>query len=92
MRTIFGLVALMLFGLASQTFALERFDIVTTAELEVLLENRHNGVTDFLLVNGLDEIIYRQNSIPGSINLPWSQVPEMAARLGSDKDKLIITY
>jgi hypothetical protein len=72
--------------------AMERFELITTHELEQMLAQRHQGEIDFILVNSLDEIIYRHNSIPGSINLPWSRVNELAGRLGTDKDKLIITY
>jgi 3-mercaptopyruvate sulfurtransferase SseA len=72
--------------------AMERFELITTQELEQMLVQRQMGEIDFVLVNSLDEIIFRSNSIPGSVNVPWSRVNEVADRLGSDKDKLIITY
>ncbi len=71
---------------------MERFDIVTTHELQQMLEKRSQGDIDFLLVNTLDEIIFRHSAIPGSINLPWSQVSTNAAALGADKNKMIVTY
>jgi 3-mercaptopyruvate sulfurtransferase SseA len=73
-------------------FALERFDIITTEEMKQMLEDRAAGIADFVLVNALDEIVYRDSSIPGSVNVPWSKVDETAYRLGDDKNKLIVTY
>ncbi len=72
--------------------AMDRFDIVTTQQLKQMLDDRRLNKTDFILVNSLDEIIFRNSSIPGSINLPWSRVKESASILGEDKDKLIVTY
>ena len=72
--------------------AMDRFELITTQELEQMLAQRHQGEVDFVLVNSLDEIIFRNNSIPGSVNVPWSRVHEYAGRLGTDKDKLIVTY
>jgi 3-mercaptopyruvate sulfurtransferase SseA len=66
--------------------------LVTTQELEQMLAQRQRGEIDFVLVNSLDEIIYRHHSIPGSVNVPWSRVDELAGRLGTDKNRLIITY
>lgn len=71
---------------------MERFDIVTTEEMKQMLEDRAAGLTDFVLVNSLDEIIFRHSSIPGSVSLPWSRIEKVAHRLGNDKDKLIIIY
>ncbi len=82
--------ALLLFNPAA--FAMERFDIVTTEEMKQMLEDRAAGLTDFVLVNSLDEIIFRHSSIPGSVSLPWSRIEKVAHRLGNDKDKLIIIY
>jgi hypothetical protein len=72
--------------------AMERFELITTLELEQMLAQRQRGEIDFVLVNSLDEIIYRHNSIPGSVNVPWSRVDELVGRLGTDKDRLIVTY
>lgn len=77
---------------ASASLALERFDIVTTEEMKQMLDDRAAGKTDFILVNSLDEIIFRSVSIPGSVNLPWYSAKELTNRLGEDKHKLIITY
>ena len=71
---------------------MDRFDIITTQQLKQMLDDRRLNKTDFILVNSLDEIIFRNSSIPGSINLPWSRVKESASILGEDKDKLIVTY
>ncbi len=72
--------------------ALERFNIVSTQELEQLLRQRGSGSVDFILVNSLDEIIFRDAHIPGSINIPLSHVDELIDRLGTDRDKLIVPY
>lgn len=76
----------------SPALALQRFDIVTTKQMKQMLDDRTAGKVDFLLVNALDEVIYRNSSIPGSINVPWSRVSAVTDRLGTDKNKLIITY
>ena len=72
--------------------AMNRFELITTQELEQMLAQRQRGEIDFVLVNALDEIIYRNNAIPGSVNVPWSRVNELIGRLGTDRDKLIVTY
>ena len=77
---------------ALPALAMERFEIITTEQLEQLLIQRKEGKTDFVLMNALDEIIYKNVSIPESINVPWSRIDETVDRLGSDKNKLVITY
>ena len=72
--------------------AMERFDLVTTQELEQMLNARQKGEIDFLLVNVLDEIVFRNVTIPGSINIPWNLIHEKVHLLGDDPDKLIVTY
>ncbi len=86
------LVILGVFALVDTSFSFERFDIVTTAEMQELLDNRKKGTIDFILVNSLDRIIYREHSIPESINIPLSEIGTHLSLLGTDKDKLIITY
>ncbi len=78
--------------ISSAVSAMDRFDIVTTQQLKQMLDDRRLNKADFILVNSLDEIAFRNSSIPGSINLPWSRVKESASILGKDKDKLIVTY
>ena len=73
-------------------FALERFDIVTTEELEWMLAQREAGKVDFVLMNTLDELIFKDRSIPHSVNVPWSRIDDTIGRLGSDKNKLVISY
>ena len=85
----FAIIILLLSPAAS---AMDRFDIVTTQQLKQMLDDRRLNKADFILVNSLDEIVFRNSSIPGSINLPWSSVKESASILGEDKDKLIVTY
>ena len=92
MKNRVAALVLMLLSISVSSVALERFDIVTTQELERLLAQRQAGETDFVLVNALDEMIYRHTSIPGSINLPWSRMDQLVHRLGPDRNKLIITY
>ncbi len=76
----------------TSAFSMERFGIVTTEELKQMLDARQTGKLDFVLVNGLDEIVFRDSAIPGSVNIPWSNVDENASKLGPDRHKLIITY
>lgn len=72
--------------------ALDRFDIITTQELEQMLKLRNQGKTDFVLVNSLDEIIFRHASIPGSINIPWYKVGDTIHQAGDDPEKLLVMY
>ena len=78
--------------LPPNSFALERFEIFTTTEMMQLLQDREHGKIDFLLVNSLDEMIYRHASIPGSVNIPLGKFQNYAHKLGNDRDKLIIPY
>jgi len=71
---------------------MERFDIITTVEMKQMLNDRESGKIDFLLVNALDKMIYNNASIPGSINIPLGSYKKYAAKLGIQKDKLIIPY
>lgn len=82
----------LLFAISRDAGALERFDLVTTEQLERLLAERNSDEIDFLLINTLDELIYRDESIPGSINIPWSRIDSRHTELGPDKNTLIITY
>lgn len=92
MRFFMGLVIVFLLVISATCHALERFDIITTEELEQMLAQRADGKLDFVLINALDEIIFRNASIPGSVNVPWSRVDETIDRLGNDRDKLMLTY
>lgn len=73
-------------------FAMERFEIITTEQLEQMLIDRKAGKSDFVLMNALDEIIFKNISIPESINVPLSRINHTIGRLGDDKNKLVITY
>ena len=92
MKKIIYFTGFIVLLISTATFAMERFDIVTTQQLKQMLDDRSLNKTDFILLNSLDEIIYRDSAIPGSINVPWSKVDKMAHKLGEDKNKLIITY
>ncbi len=92
MARIACFVLVLLFCFTSISSSMERFGLVTTEELSDLLTAREDGKIDFLLVNALDEVLFLDKSIPGSISLPWSRIDEESQRLGSDKNKLIITY
>ena len=72
--------------------AMDRFEIITTEQLEQMLSERKAGKSNFVLMNALDEIIYRNVSIPGSVNAPWSNIDQAINQLGNDKNRLIITY
>ena len=92
MRTNVCFIVIFILLIRVSVSALERFDIITTQDLEQMLTDREVGKADFVLVNALDEIIFRNSSIPGSVNVPWSKVNETFYQLGDDKEKLIITY
>ena len=85
-------VVLFLLSLVNTGYTMERFEIISTHQLQQMLKERSEGKLDFVLVNSLDVLIYENLSIPGSVNIPWSRVSELADRLGNDKDKLIVTY
>lgn len=86
----FCLLLVFLFPLDAS--GLERFDIITTAEMHTMLKQRENGQIDFLLVNSLDRIIYNHAAIPGSINIPLSALGEYAEQLGEDTNRLLVVY
>jgi len=92
MKRLLALAGIFLLILAHNATALERFPIVTTEEMQQMLKDREAGKIDFILVNALDELIYRNASIPGSINIPLGKIAAHAHKLGKDKDKLIVTY
>ncbi len=92
MRKLLVLAAISLCVFAHNSYALERFTIVTTEEMRQMLTDRKAWKTDFLLVNALDEMIYRNASIPESINIPLGKIDAHAHKLGQDKEKLIVTY
>ncbi len=84
---------IMLTGLLITTASgMERFDVVTTAQIKQMLDDRAAGKIEFVLVNTLDEMIFRHSSIPGSINAPWYKIDKMTHKLGSDKNQQIVTY
>ena len=92
MKKILGLIVMVLLLFVSRVSAMERFEIVPTNQMKKMLDHRAAGKKEFILVNALDEIIFRHSAIPGSVNIPWSRVNELQQKLGKDKDKLIITY
>ena len=92
MKHFFVTIILLLLLFPATATALERFEIITTAELEQLLKDRETGKADFILVNSLDRIIFRHAAIPGSVNIPNGHLKQHANKLGSDTSKLIIPY
>lgn len=92
MQKLLLLLLISCLGVVATAEAFERFPVVSTTELQELLDQRQRGNTDFILVNTLDEVIFRNQSIPGSINIPWSSIDSRYSELGRDKEKLIITY
>ncbi len=89
---LYSLVVFCCLLCSTQAVALERFDVVTTAQLKALVDQRQAGMIDFTLVNTLDELIANTVSIPGSVNLPLNSVAQKISHLGKDKGRLIITY
>ncbi len=92
MRRILFIAAIVSCLLISPGWTMDRFEIVTTEEMHSMVEDREAGKADFLLVNTLDELLYRHQSIPGSINVPWATVEETFYRLGNDKSVPIVLY
>lgn len=64
--------------------------IFRTQELEQLLAKRQQGEIDFLLVNSLDEIIFRDVAIPGSINVVKKPVVSMEDVRGEGQFILVV--
>lgn len=89
-KIILGLIFLLLFS--THLMAMDRFDIITTLELQELIEQRESGKIDFLLINTLDKLIANHHSIPGSVNIPWNQIPRSQDLLKENRDRPIITY
>jgi len=83
---------LFVFLATSPAWTLERFDIVTTAELAELLEKRDKGEYDFLLINTLDELISQSASIPGSKRIPHWQLKDANTLHDKSPDLPVITY
>jgi len=92
MKKIIVLIIMLTGLLFTTASAMERFDVVTTVQIKQMLDDRAAGKIEFVLVNTLDEIIFRHSSIPGSINAPWYKIDKTIHKLGSDKNQLIITY
>lgn len=79
--------------ISSPAMGMDRFDIITTQQLNHLMTERSRGEVNFQLVNTLDTLIYEHHSIPGSVNIPWLRISEIGEeRLGEDLEQLIITY
>ena len=91
-RKVAVVAILIFFSFAATSYGMERFEIVTTQQLQQMLKERSENRLDFALVNTLDTLIYEHHSIPGSINIPWSRVSKHVDRLGEDRDRLIVTY
>jgi len=92
MGRIIVFVVLLLAAVPETGKALERFDIVTTEEMQTMLEQRKAKKIDFILVNTLDKMIFRHSHIPGSVNVPLGQIEQNVHKLGADRTKLIVTY
>jgi len=92
MRKIVFFTIALVWLLITAALGMERFDVVTTSQIKQMLDDRAAGKIEFVLVNTLDEIIFRHSSIPGSVNVPWYKISKMSYKLGADKNQLIITY
>ena len=92
MKHFFIIISLLFLLYPVNATGLERFEILTTAELEQLLKDRETGKADFILINSLDRMIFRNSAIPGSVNIPNGHLKQHANKLGSDTAKLIIPY
>ena len=77
---------------ATTSWSLERFDIITTEQLAQMVSDREAGKIDFILVNSLDEVIFNDSTIPGSVNIPLDRTSDNIHKLGTDKEKLVVSY
>jgi hypothetical protein len=90
--SILFLIFVTTLAVAKPVPALERFNIITTRELQQLLVKRDAGKTDFLLINALDRMIINAGAMPGSINIPISRCLQSYRKLGDDPTRQIIIY
>ena len=72
--------------------AMERFEIITTMKIKELIRDKNAGKSQFILINALDSMIFRDGAIPGSINIPLGHLEENIALLGNDKSQKFIIY
>lgn len=61
---------------------------ISREDLKAKIDRRDH----FLLVETLPETAYHHAHLPGAINLPPSQVQDLAAKLLPDKDADIVVY
>lgn len=61
---------------------------ITREGLQKLIENKE----DFTLINVLSVESFEKEHIPGSINIPWREIPIADAEGRIPKDKTVIVY
>lgn len=61
---------------------------ISTNELKAL----HDAKADFLLINALSPIEFAEESITGSINIPYSALKKGSVKLPADKGKKLVFY
>lgn len=61
---------------------------ITTDELKTIADAKE----DFLLINALSPIEYAEESIAGSVNIPYSSLKDGKAKLPESKGKRLVFY
>ena len=61
---------------------------ITTDELKEI----YDAKADFLLINSLSPIEFAEESIAGSVNIPYSSLKDGKARLPDNKAKKLVFY
>lgn len=61
---------------------------ITTDELKEI----YDAKADFLLINSLSPIEFAEESIAGSVNIPYSSLKDGKARLPENKAKKLVFY
>lgn len=62
--------------------------VITTDELKTIADAKE----DFLLINALSPIEYAEESIAGSVNIPYSSLKDGKAKLPESKGKRLVFY
>jgi rhodanese-related sulfurtransferase len=83
-----SLVALVACAVPALSAAADPFPIISTDELKRRLDAKE----DFVLANALSPIEHAEESILGSVNVPYSGLRDGKAKLPTDKAKPIVFY
>lgn len=62
--------------------------VITTDELKTI----YDAKADFLLINALSPIEYAEESVVGSVNIPYSSLKSGKTKLPENKGKKLVFY